>query len=125
MVGVERGANLSKLSSMVQLVSRALSERAGGSAAAASQADGGAPGAGGGTPIAPAASFTGAINSTGDVVRALEAICEFYERHEPSSPIPLLLKRTRRLVSKSFLDIVRDLVPEAVAHVEALQGKQE
>jgi type VI secretion system protein ImpA len=66
----------------------------------------------------------GAITSREDVVLVLDRICAYYEQFEPSSPIPLLLKRSKQLVAMSFMDIVRDLLPDAVKHVEALRGKQ-
>jgi type VI secretion system protein ImpA len=58
------------------------------------------------------------------VVAAIERICQYYERNEPSSPIPLLLKRAKRLVSKSFIDIVRDLSPDALAKLEVISGEK-
>jgi type VI secretion system protein ImpA len=66
----------------------------------------------------------GAITSREDVVRLLDRMCEYYERNEPSSPVPLLLKRCKRLVSANFLDIVRDVAPNAVDQVETLCGPQ-
>ena len=67
----------------------------------------------------------GTITSREDVVRLLERMCEYYERNEPSSPVPLLLKRCKRLVSANFLDIVRDVASNAVDQVEKLCGPQE
>src|SRR6185503_2058526 len=67
-------------------------------------------------------SMTGAINSREDVVRALDRVCAYFAQHEPSSPIPLLLKRAKRLVSKDFLEILRDLAPDGVPQVEAIRG---
>lgn len=64
----------------------------------------------------------GAIRSREDVVRVLDQLCSFFEQHEPSSPVPLLLQRAKRLVAKSFLDILRDLAPEGVAQTETLAG---
>lgn len=64
----------------------------------------------------------GEIRSREDVVKALDKICQYYERWEPSSPIPLLLRRAKRLASKSFLEIVKDLTPSAVEQIEALSG---
>jgi type VI secretion system protein ImpA len=58
------------------------------------------------------------------VVRTLDRICGYYARNEPSSPIPLLLRRARRLVTMDFVDIVRDLAPDALAQVEALRGTE-
>jgi type VI secretion system protein ImpA len=65
---------------------------------------------------------TGEINSRTDVLRAIDKICEYYTRHEPSSPVPLLLGRARRLVAKNFLDIVKDLSPETLAQIQSLGG---
>jgi type VI secretion system protein ImpA len=66
--------------------------------------------------------LSGEIRSPEDVVSALEKICQYYERHEPSSPVPLLLRRAQRLVSKSFLEIIRDLSPEAKKQIENIGG---
>ena len=71
----------------------------------------------------PAAGFSGDIRSPSDVLRALDKICEYYAEFEPSSPVPLLLQRGRRLVSKSFLDIIRDMAPDGVSQVESIAGK--
>jgi type VI secretion system protein ImpA len=73
-------------------------------------------------PAAPAA-LTGAVASRQDVVHLLDQICDYYQCHEPSSPMPLLLQRCKRLVSASFLDIVRDVAPDAVSQVEMLRGR--
>lgn len=62
------------------------------------------------------------ITGRDDAVRLLERLCAYFEEHEPSSPVPLLLRRAKRLVSKNFLDIVRDLAPDGLAQVEALRG---
>jgi type VI secretion system protein ImpA len=68
---------------------------------------------GNGGAAAPAAKL-GELRSREDVVRLLDKICEYYTQHEPSSPVPLLLKRARRLVTASFLDIVRNIAPDSV-----------
>ena len=86
----------------------------------AAAVDGGSPSAG--NPVA-GAGFSGDIRSRADVLRALDKICEYYEEFEPSSPIPLLLRRGKRLVSKSFLDIMRDMAPDGVSQVESIAGK--
>jgi type VI secretion system protein ImpA len=78
---------------------------------------GGAANAGGGQAI------SGTIRSSEDVRRALEMICQYYERHEPSSPIPILLRRAQRLVSRSFLDIIRDMSPEALDKLSTISGE--
>jgi len=71
---------------------------------------------------AAGASFSGGISSRDDVLRAIDGITAYYSRYEPTSPIPMLLGRCKRLVTMDFIDIVRELVPEAMAQIEALQG---
>jgi len=73
-------------------------------------------------PRTTGASFSGGISSRDDVLRAIDGITAYYAKHEPASPIPMLLGRCRRLVTMDFIDIVRELVPEAMAQIEALQG---
>ena len=68
---------------------------------------------------------TGEINSREDVIRALDKICEYFSRHEPSSPVPLLAKRAKRLVSKSFLEILRDMAPGGIHEAESIRGPEE
>jgi type VI secretion system protein ImpA len=68
---------------------------------------------------------SGEITSRDDVVRALDKICDYYARHEPSSPLPLLLQRCKRLATMSFLEIVREMVPDGLSQVEMIAGKRE
>lgn len=74
-------------------------------------------------PAAAATTSVGGISSRDDAVRAIGRICDWIERHEPSNPAPLLLRRAQRLMNKSFLDIVRDLAPNGVDQVEMLAGR--
>jgi type VI secretion system protein ImpA len=71
------------------------------------------------------ASAPGQIRSRADVVRALDAICAYYAKHEPSSPVPLIMKRARLLVSMGFLDIVDELAPGAVDSFALLNPRAE
>ena len=75
--------------------------------------------------LRPAATpLTGEITSREDVIRWLDKICEYYRQHEPSSPVPLLLQRARRLVAKDFIDILRDLAPNGLPQVEVIRGTE-
>jgi type VI secretion system protein ImpA len=38
--------------------------------------------------------------------------------------VPLLLQRAKRLVSKDFMDIIRDLTPAGVAEAELIAGTE-
>ncbi len=70
----------------------------------------------------PAVSASGQINSREDVIRALDRLCDYYTLHEPSSPVPLLLKRARRLVTGDFVEILRDLAPDALPQINKICG---
>lgn len=67
---------------------------------------------------------SGEIRSRQDVVATLDKICEYYVKHEPSSPLPLLLQRCKRLVTASFLEIIQDVIPEAMSQAEAIGGRR-
>ena len=74
------------------------------------------------SPVADAPFASLAIGSREDVMRVLERACDWIERHEPNSPAPLLIQRARRLMTKSFIDIVRDMAPAGLVQVEQLAG---
>ncbi|MEJ2455378.1 MAG: type VI secretion system protein TssA [Candidatus Thiodiazotropha sp.] len=61
-----------------------------------------------------------AINNRDDVIYTLERICRYYALHEPSSPVPLLLQRAKRLVTMGFHEIVQDLAPDGQSHFDFL-----
>jgi len=64
----------------------------------------------------------GQVNTREDVVRALEQIIAYYERNEPSHPLPIVMKRAKRMVTMSFLEIMKDVAPEAMSQAELLRG---
>ncbi|HEY4366084.1 MAG TPA: type VI secretion system protein TssA [Steroidobacteraceae bacterium] len=110
----------SDLKEMKTLVDGHLTRRGGGSSAAGaddmaaqSDQDGEAPVVGG----AP-----GAIRNRTDVIATLERICDYYAKAEPSSPVPMLLQRAKRLVNKDFMEIIRDLTPNAISEAEVIGG---
>ena len=60
------------------------------------EGDGGARG-----PSAP-----GRVAGRGDVIKSLDAVIAYYRSEEPSSPVPLLLQRAKRLAAMDFLEII-------------------
>lgn len=70
----------------------------------------------------PGAPLSGVVKSRQDAVRALDAVAAFYRQAEPSSPIPLLLERAKRLVSKDFLEVLADIAPDALVTARAAGG---
>jgi type VI secretion system protein ImpA len=92
-----------------------LAARSGAGAAA-----GGAGAEGGGMETS---GFTGgALASRQDAIRALDAVADYFRRNEPSSPIPLLIDRAKRLVAKDFLEVLADIAPDAVAVARSAGG---
>ena len=77
-----------------------------------------------GASAAPSAarSAPGTIGSREDVVRALDLICAYYQRCEPSSPVPLLLERAKRLTTMDFLAVMEDLNPDALDSIHRIVG---
>lgn len=69
--------------------------------------------------------LSGQITSNQDIHKVLDMIISYYEQNEPSSPVPLLLKRAKRLVGKTFVDIIRNISPDAMPQVQMVSGEEE
>jgi type VI secretion system protein ImpA len=65
---------------------------------------------------------SGAVQSREDVRRALDRVCEYLERQEPSNPAALFARRAQRMLNMPFLDIMQELSPDAVQNLEKLTG---
>lgn len=68
------------------------------------------------------AGLSGGIESRADALRAIDMVCEFLERTEPTNPAQLLLRRARKLVNKNFVELVRELAPESLNEVARVMG---
>lgn len=66
---------------------------------------------------------SGEIRSRQDAVQMLEMVCRYMERHEPSNPAPLFIRRAQRLIQMNFVEIVKDLMPDSLSHLERLAGE--
>ena len=64
----------------------------------------------------------GAIASPRDVEVALDRIIAYYEAYEPSSPLPILLQRAKRLVGADFIKIMKDIAPDGLNNVMSVGG---
>jgi type VI secretion system protein ImpA len=62
------------------------------------------------------------IKSRQDAIRALDAVMAFFRSHEPSSPVPLFLERAKRLVSKSFIEVLEDIAPDGLNQAHLIRG---
>ena len=66
--------------------------------------------------------LSGSIESRNDALRAIDMVCEYLERTEPTNPAQLLLRRARKLVNKNFVELVRELAPESLNEVARVMG---
>jgi type VI secretion system protein ImpA len=64
----------------------------------------------------------GEIRTREDAIRVLESVCKYLERTEPTNPAPLLIKRAQRLMTLSFLDIIKELAPNGMDQAEMITG---
>lgn len=64
-----------------------------------------------------------AISRREDALYVLELASSYYREHEPSSPLPLLIDRARRLAAMDFMDILRDLAPDGLGQAQLLAGQ--
>ena len=92
-------------------------ESGGGGSGGAAAASGGGGGGGG-------LRLDGELANREQVSQLFEKIYRYYERVEPSSPVPLLMKSCEKLVGKRFSDIVKVLTPDAVALLERLAADE-
>lgn len=110
------------LREMKGLLDAQLAKRGVGAAdAEGATAETGGTGEGGGAASA-SQPITGVIRNRSDVVTTIDKICDYYAKAEPSSPVPLLLQRAKRLVDKDFMEILRDLTPNGVSEAELIGG---
>jgi type VI secretion system protein ImpA len=66
----------------------------------------------------------GDLRSREDALRALDRVCDFLKRNEPTNPAPLLIRRAQRIMVMPFMDIIRELAPAATPQVETITGVQ-
>ena len=127
-LGSGSGVNFEALNKLLGEMKHALEPYASGGEmqVEAAPESAGAPAAGGTATAAArgAQGVSGTIQTRSDVVKALDLICDYYRNNEPSSPVPLIIQRARRLVDKGFMEIMTDLTPDAVGQLQVITGKK-
>ncbi|AZR22891.1 type VI secretion system protein TssA [Xanthomonas vasicola] len=73
--------------------------------------------------VTPSAPRAHAVEHPDDVRRMLDQLCDYYARREPSSPVPLLLRRAQRLVGLDFAALMRDLAPRGIEELQVVSGQ--
>lgn len=99
-----------------------IEEAADEEAGEAELADGAAPAGGGGK---SGGRISGSVDSREDVMRALDAVADYYRRREPSHPVQLLLERARAWVPMDFMTLLKDIAPGGVDQAVALLNKRD
>jgi type VI secretion system protein ImpA len=92
--------------------------------AAAAMDDAGVGGGSGGGGGRDGAALSGDVSSSSDALSAIDKVIRYYERYEPSSPVPLILLSAKQMVGKGFLDISRVLTPDAISVLERVSQPQ-
>ena len=65
---------------------------------------------------------SGAINSAEDALRAMDMVADYFRRNEPSSPVPLVMERAKRLVHQDFMSLMNDLAPDGLTQARTILG---
>lgn len=115
--------DLSALKTLIKVVANAVDRTKSGSKDASSDSSGTqAAEQGSGSDTQFVQTGTGEIRSREDVRRALERACDYLDRHEPSNPAALFVRRAQGMLDKSFMDIMAELSPDSISHLEMITG---
>jgi type VI secretion system protein ImpA len=124
-VGSDQGVDLGPLKQMLRQASQTLGSSAQATDGEIAENAGQTSNDGDSATLAAAAlvpRVSGEIANRDDVLRLLDRLLDYYARHEPSSPVPVLLSRAKTLVTADFAAIVRNLIPDGMSQFEALRG---
>ncbi len=123
-VGSSQALNLDALTRPLRKAYEFLARQQRGGAIEATEGDGtgGAAVSLDGAALPARAAASGEIANRDDVIRVLDKLVQYYARHEPSSPVPILLERARRLVPMTFFDILQDLAPDGISQLKVIRG---
>jgi type VI secretion system protein ImpA len=64
----------------------------------------------------------GGVSSRDEALRAIDLVCQYLERTEPTNPAQLLLHRARRLINHNFLQLIKELAPDALNEAARVMG---
>ncbi len=67
----------------------------------------------------------GRVTTSAEAAAALNAVADYFARNEPSSPTLLLVRQANQLLGKSFIEVMRTLVPTHVEQAAINIGRAE
>lgn len=73
-------------------------------------------------PVPAAGAAAGEIRSRQDALAMIDKVVAYLEHNEPTNPAPMLLRRGKRFMTMSFVDIVREISPDSVARIDVIAG---
>ncbi|CAN5422238.1 type VI secretion system protein TssA [soil metagenome] len=73
-------------------------------------------------PAAPQSALSGSVLTRADAIRAIDMVCDYLDRAEPTSPAQLLLRRSRRLINQNFLQLLKEFAPASLDEVARVMG---
>lgn len=118
-VGVEHAVDLSALPALLIRASEWIRRHLPEQAVAGESVS---PGTVDSTNIGNPESSRSEIRSREDVQLMLDKMCAYFSKHEPTSPVPLLLQRARKLVDMSFIELLQDLAPDGLTQLKLVSG---
>jgi type VI secretion system protein ImpA len=62
-------------------------------------------------------SLSGAVTTRAEAIKALDMVCDYLERAEPTNPAQLFLRRAKSLIERNFLELLKELAPDALDSV--------
>ncbi len=108
------------IEAMIQLIESAT----GGASTAEGDDDSGATAAGSGGTAMVVQLPAGAVANREEAVEALHAAAKYFALKEPSSPVPVLLREAQNATSKSFYELVNELVPDTAGSAFVSLGEE-
>ncbi len=63
------------------------------------------------------------VDSREGAARMMDAISEYFIKNEPSSPVPLLMQRAKRLSTMGFMEILKDIAPDGLKQAQNVGGE--
>lgn len=91
-------------------------------ASAAEPGDGGAPASAGSRGGHASLKSIASLSRRDEAIYALDLAAAYFRVQEPSSPLPLLIERAKRLAGMEFMDILRDLAPDGLSQAQLVAG---
>lgn len=114
--------DFSALKSLMNTVSSAIARAKPAGGDASGDSTGGDEGASPSPSSASSRGISGEVRSIQEARLALQRVCTYLEQHEPSSPASLFARRAERMLGMDFMNIMRELSPDSIQHIQMLTG---